>query len=143
MDLQGSHKFNAAPQQVWNALMDPAILKETIPGAKDVTVTANAIDVVIAISLPVFSGEFSGNLQIVSQTPPQQAVLSVDRSGSYGSIKGQTTIDLAPDGAGTNLTYTAHFDMGGKIGMVPGMILEPAAKSGLSSFFKNLDSKIK
>ena len=69
-------------------------------------------------------------------------VLGVDRTGSYGTIKGQTTVDLAADGAGTNLTYTAKFDMDGKIGMVPNIVMEPALKQGLNSFFNNLDKKM-
>ncbi len=143
MDFQGSHKYAAPPQQVWNALMNPAVLKECIPGAQEVKIVGNsAIEATIHISAPIINGTFTGTAQIVSQNPPSQIVLGIDRSGSYGSIKGQATIDLAADGAGTNLTYTAHVDLSGKVSMGDNMIGQQLAKGGLGQFFKNLESKV-
>ena len=142
MDFHGSHKFAAPPQQVWAALNNPVLLKDSIPGAESVTVNGNTIDINIRVNTPFLSGDFALPAQIVSQNPPSQVVISIDRTGSYGTIKGQATIDLAADGAGTNLTYTSHVDLSGRIGVANNMIGEQAAKAGLGQFFKNLDSKI-
>jgi carbon monoxide dehydrogenase subunit G len=142
MDLSGSQKFNAPPQQVWNALMDPTVLKQCIPGAKEVSVSGNQINIIINVTVPMLSGEFNLGTTILEQNPPNHAVLGIDRTGSYGSLKGNVTIDLAPEGAGTNLTYTAHIDLGGRIGMADNMIGKAAAQNGLNQFFKNLESKV-
>jgi uncharacterized protein len=143
MDLSGSQKFNAPPQQVWNALMNPTVLKETIPGAQDVQVSGNTITMTINVSLPMLgSNIFVLGAEIQQQTPPSHAVLGIDRSGSFGSIKGSVTLDLAPDGAGTNLSYNAHLDLGGRAGMADNPIGQAAAKQGLNSFFKNLEAKV-
>jgi carbon monoxide dehydrogenase subunit G len=143
MDINGSHQFNAAPQQVWNALMNPEVLKSCIPGAQTVEVTTTSVTVTATINTPLpipgLSGKaVTGGANIVEQSAPSHAVLAVDRSGSYGSIKGQVAIDLAPAGAGTTLTYNGHFDTGGMLGMVPGGVV----KGGLDSFFKSLESKV-
>jgi carbon monoxide dehydrogenase subunit G len=145
MDFQGSHSFAAPPQRVWSALTDPSVLQQCIPGAREVKFVNNnsAIEATIEISLAGLGGVFTGDAQIVHQTPPSQIVLSIDRTGSYGTLKGQATINLAAEGTGTNLTYSAHIDRSGRIGMVPDMIAQPAAKAGLGQFFKNLESKIK
>ena len=142
MDFQGSHKFAAAPQQVWTAMMNPAVLQACIPGVDEVTMSGNTINMRINVNTPFLKGEFAIPAEIVSQTPPSNAVLHIDRTGSYGTIKGQATINLAPDGAGTNLTYTVHADLSGKAGMANNMIGEQAAKAALGQFFKNLDSKV-
>jgi uncharacterized protein len=143
MDLSGSQKFNAPPQQVWNALMNPTVLKDSIPGAQEVSVTGNTINMTVNVSLPVIgSNTFVLAANIEQQTPPSHAVLAIDRSGSFGSIKGNVTIDLAPDGTGTNLTYNAHLDLGGRVGMADNPIGQQAVKAGLGSFFKNLESKV-
>jgi carbon monoxide dehydrogenase subunit G len=142
MDFQGSHNFSAPPQKVWDALNDPAVLKSSIPGAEEVQKNGDTFDVRIHISIPLLSGDFALPVQIASQNPPSQVVLTIDRAGSYGTIKAQATIDLAADGGGTNLTYTAHADLSGKIGMANNMIGEQAAKAGLNQFLKNLDSKV-
>lgn len=143
MDINGTHQFaSATPQQVWNALMNPEVLKSCIPGAEAVEVTTNSLTATIRVNLPFVNGAFTGTANIIEQTPPSHAVLTLDRSGSFGSVKGQVTVDLAPANAGTTLTYSAHADTGGKVGMIPNMALEPAVKSGLGTFFKNLESKI-
>ncbi len=142
MDLSGSHTFNAPPQQVWNALMNPTVLKECIPGAQDVSINGNQMNIVVHVSILGMSGDFTLGATIEQQSPPNHAVLAVDRTGSYGSLKGNVTIDLAPDGAGTNLTYNAHLDLSGKIGMADNPLGKGAAQQGLNSFFKNLDSKV-
>lgn len=142
MDFSGSHKFAASPQQVWDALTNPAVLKDAIPGAQSVSINGNTIDATVHVNVPMLSGDFNGQIQIVSTTPPSQLVLGIDRSGGRGSIKGQATINLAPDGAGTNLSYDAHFDLGGVFGMANNPIGQGAAKSGLDTFFKNLEGKL-
>ena len=142
MDLNGSQKFNAPPQKVWDTLMNPVVLKECIPGAQEVTINGNQLNFTVHVSAPFLSGDFALGATIVSQTPPTNAVLSVDRTGSYGGMKGQVTLELAPDGAGTNLTYNAHLDLSGKIGMADNMIGQQVIKAGLGQFFKNLESKV-
>src|SRR5215472_9890118 len=84
MDFQGSHKFSAPPQKVWDALNDPAVLKASIPGAENVTKNGNTFDITIHVSIPMLSGDFALPVQIASENPPSQVVLTIDRAGSYG-----------------------------------------------------------
>ena len=140
MDLQGTQQFTAPPQQVWNALMNPDVLKASIPNAQEVKIAGSAIEAMLRINLPGFDHTVSLAAQATEQTPPSHLVLALDRSGKLGDIKGTITIDLAPSGAGTTLTYNAHFDLGGMINMIPGK--EMAAKQGLNTFFSNLSQKV-
>jgi uncharacterized protein len=142
MDLSGSQKFAAPPQQVWNALMNPAVLKDCIPGATNVTIANNVITIDASVNVPFISGAFQLAANIVEQTPPSHAKLAVDRTGSFGAIKGDVTIDLAADGAGTNLSYSAHLDLSGKVGMADNPLGKPIVNSALGTFFKNLESKV-
>ena len=143
MDLNGSQKFNAPPQKVWDTLMNPAVLKECIPGADSVAINGNQVQLAVNVPIPGVGGAISITAVIAEQTPPSHAKLTVDRSGSIGTIKGEIDIDLAADGAGTNLTYKAHFDLGGAAGMFGNNPLgHQAVKSGLNKFFSNLETKV-
>jgi carbon monoxide dehydrogenase subunit G len=142
MDLSGSQKFNVPPQQVWNALLNPDMLKQSIPGAQSVTITGNKIDILINVSLPMFSGEVTLSPIIEQQTPPSHAVLAIDYASNVSTLKGNVTIDLQPDGSGTNLTYEAHVKLGGAIGIADNPIGKAAVQASLNHFFKNLESKI-
>lgn len=144
MDFSGTHEFpNATPQQVWSALTNTAALKASIPGAEDVTAQGDTLTVSIRVNALILNDLFIIPVKMASQTPPSQLVADIDRSGSFGSIKGRATITLAPSGSGTDLAYTAHFDLGGKIGAVPDMMATPVAKGQLEKFFKNLGGQIK
>ncbi len=144
MDFKGTYKYAAPPQQVWNALTNPAALKASIPGAEEVNFEGtSAIHASIHVNVLGMNASFTGSAQIVSQTPPTQMVLAIDRSGSFGGLKGQATINLAADGSGTALNYNAHFDLSGKVGMADNMIGQHAAKTALNQFFKNLEGQIK
>ena len=143
MDFNGSHKYNATPAQVYNTLLNPDALKASIPGAEEVKIENQTVTAAIHVNALGVNATFHGSAQIVSASPPAQIVLGIDRSGSYGTLKGQATINLAADGAGTNLTYTAHFDLSGRIGLADNPIGQQVTKGGLNTFFKNLEGQIK
>ncbi len=143
MDFQGSHTFSASQQQVWNAITNPTVLKESIPGAQSVAVDGNTLHVTIQLDLPLIKGSYSVDIEMLNSNPPNQLTLGVDRSGGFGSIKGQTVVNFAAAGSGTNANYNAHVELGGKIGMTPSMMVEPVVKKMVDTFLSNLDKNIK
>jgi carbon monoxide dehydrogenase subunit G len=132
MDFQGSHKFAAPPQKVWDALLNASALKESIPGAKDVSVSGSTITVTADIPLPGI-GTKSGTLNIVNQNPPSSATLN----GGVGPVKANIVLNLAADGAGTNLDYNIQVD---GVPGIPG--LSGIAKGQIDKFFTNLEAKV-
>ncbi|HKD74434.1 MAG TPA: SRPBCC domain-containing protein [Ktedonobacterales bacterium] len=142
MDFSGAQQFHSAPQQVWNALHNPAILKESIPGARDVTITGNQIAITLHISLPMIGGDVTLAPTIKQEQPPQHAVLAINYVSDVSTLKGDVTIDLATDGAGTRLTYAAQLHLTGRIGVADNIVGKTAAQTGLNHFFKNLEQKV-
>jgi carbon monoxide dehydrogenase subunit G len=143
MDFNGSQHFPAkTPQEVWDALLNPSILKECIPGAQKVTITGDQMSILVNVNLPFLNGEHHINARIAQQTPPSHAVLELERAGASSSLSGTVTIDLVPEGAGTKLDYTAHIVLGGKLGLADNAIGKVGAQSALNNFFKQLESKL-
>jgi carbon monoxide dehydrogenase subunit G len=142
MDFSGTQHFHSTPQQVWDALNNPTILKESIPGARDVTITGNAIAITLHISLPMIGGDVTLTPTISQQQPPQHAVLTIDYVSDVSTFKGDVTLDLAADGTGTQLTYRAQLHLTGRIGVADNMIGKTAAQAALNQFFKNLEQKV-
>ena len=59
MKLNGTHKFKASSAQVFNAILDPEVLKSSIPGCNSVAYASlDQIVVEITTPLPGLRGTF-------------------------------------------------------------------------------------
>jgi uncharacterized protein len=138
MDINGSHRFAAAPQQVWDALHNSAILQGCIPGAQQVTWQGDsALSITGGISIGPFNRSGTVPMQVSEQQAPGHMKLTISRS----ILTATATVDLAPDGGGTNVTYNAHADLSGALGAVE-MVAKPFMEGQLRQFFSCLSSKI-
>src|SRR6185312_5028464 len=105
MEIKGTHKFTANPQAVWDGLHNSAILQSAIPGAQEVAWQGeNAINVRANVGVGPMSREFMGVVPVTEHPPPSHMKIEVHRD----IVNGFVTIDLAPDGTGTMLSYNAN-----------------------------------
>jgi carbon monoxide dehydrogenase subunit G len=113
-----STQFIPAPQQVvWEALNDPELLKSCIKGCESIEATSDAeYVVVLAAKIGPVTARFKGKLMMRDLNPPESYSLDFEgQGGAAGHAKGGAQVSLAPEGAGTNLTYTAKAQVGGKL----------------------------
>ena len=146
MDISGSQKIKAGPQQVFQALLNPTVLKNSIPGCESAqtvnTPTGTQLEIVITTGLPGFKGPYTIYLQASDVVAPSHITLSTNPKSSVGAISAICPIDLVADADGTELRYNAQAQMEGKIAAVPDFVLKPAVKSGLDTFFKNFEKQV-
>ena len=146
MEVSGSQKVKAPQPQVFNALLNPEILKNSVPGCDGAEYvdfpTGRQLKLSISPSIPGLKGPYNVFLQTVDVDAPTHVVLIAEPSSSLGSIKAVCTIDLTDDAAGTNLNYNAHAEMEGKIAATPDMLLKGAIKVALDQFFKNFEKQV-
>jgi uncharacterized protein len=135
MELRGTHTFaSASPQQVWNALHNSAAVKNSLPGADSVEWQG---DSAIAVSGGIGPIKGSGVAQVVEQTPPTHLKLAVNRA----TVNAAVTVDLAPSGAGTLLSYVATAEANGAMGAGLTMA-KPLIEGQLNAFFSKLEGQI-
>lgn len=146
MDISGSQKVKAPRPQVFNALLNPEILKNSVPGCDNAEFVdfpaGRQLKLVISPNIPGLKGPYNIFLQTGEVVPPSRVVLIAEPTSSIGSIKATCTIDLADDPEGTNLSYTAHAEMEGKIASTPDMVIHGALKMAMSQFFKNFEKQV-
>jgi hypothetical protein len=149
MDVSGSQKVKAPRQQVFNALLDPEVLKKSVPGCDGAEFvdfpTGRQLKLTVSPGIPGLKGPYNVFLQIGSQsrTPTMDTVvLSAEPKSSAGSIKATCAIELTDEPEGTLLNYNGSAVMEGKISATPDMIMNGAMKVALSSFFKNFDKQV-
>src|SRR5260221_12495456 len=101
MKLNGSHKFKASSQQVYNAILDPGVLKTCIPGCQSVEyLDGNRIKANITTPLPGLKGPYDAVIRIAQSQPPNLLQLGEQRRGRGGPITATSQISIAqePDG---------------------------------------------
>lgn len=143
MKLNGTHKFKASSTQVFNAILNPAVLKSCIPGCNSIEyLDGNRIQANITTPLPGLKGPYGVVINIEQTQAPSFLVLRVQRKGTGGSVDATSQISLTDEADGALLKYDAKADLEGPIAIANNPIGEGITKSSLGTFFKNLDKAI-
>jgi uncharacterized protein len=143
MKLNGTRKFKASSAQVFNAILNPEILKSAIPGCEGVEYASpDQLAVDVTTPLPGLHGPFRVSVDIVNKQAPNSLELQVHLKGKGNSVNAVNKISIADEADGALLTYEANADLEGVIAVADNPIGQPVVKSSLNSFFKNLDKAL-
>ena len=145
MELGSTRVVNASPQAVWDALNDPAILKECLPGCESFERDGdNGWRVVIAARVGPVSARFAGRMTMLDVTPPTGYTLAFEgQGGAAGFAKGEARITLAPaPNDATALSYTAKAQVGGKLAQIGSRLVDGAAAKMTDDFFARFDERV-
>lgn len=143
MKLNGSHKFKANSWQVFNAILNPAVLQSCIPGCESIGyVDPTSIRANITTPLPGLKGPYGAVISISQRQDPNVLVLEVSRSGKVGSVNATSQINIQDEPDGAILTYNATADLAGPIAIANNPIGQGITKNSLKSFFEKLDQAI-
>lgn len=138
MELTGTHTFAASPDAVWTALHNSEVLKNTIPGVESVAWQGESAVTATVSGIGPIKGPYSGTVQVAEHTAPNH--FKIVRNGN--SVSGSLTVDLAPNGSGTLLTYSATGNLGGPLAILDNPLTRPVIDSQIGQFFSRLDSQI-
>ena len=143
MKLNGTHTLKASSAQVFNAILDPGILKSSIPGCKGVEYASpDQMTVEVTTPLPGLHGPFRVNVDIANKQAPNSLELQVHLKGKGSSLNAGSKITIADEADGALLTYEAKADLEGVIAVADNPIGQPVVKKSLNGFFKNLEKAL-
>jgi carbon monoxide dehydrogenase subunit G len=140
MEITGSQSIGAPRQQVWDALNDPAILKQCLPGCESVErVSPEEFRVIMAAAIGPLRARFNGNLRMTQSKPPESCLMVFEgQGGVVGFGKGSSSVSLAETPEGTTLSYTANAQVGGKLAQVGSRLIDNVARKMADDFFAAL-----
>ena len=137
MELTGEQRIAAGRTQVWEALNDPDILKQCIPGCEaleKVSETEFHADVTAKVG-PV-KAKFKGQVTLSDLDPPNGYTLSGEgKGGAAGFGKGEARVTLEEDGDATLLRYTVDAKVGGKLAQIGSRLVDGTARKMADEFF--------
>ena len=145
MKLEGSYSVPASRQTVWEAFLDPARLRQAIPGCEKLEeIAPDEYKATMKVGVGGVKGTFEGKVKLVDKKPPESYKMAVEGSGGPGFIRGDTLITLSDaEGGGTRVAYSADVQVGGLIASVGQRMLGGVAKMLADKFFGKMGDLLK
>jgi carbon monoxide dehydrogenase subunit G len=145
MELQGERLIPADVQRTWDALNDPGILKDCVPGCESLERTGdNSFEALVAVKVGPVSARFKGRLQMTNIEPPRAYTINFDgQGGAAGFSKGSADVSLLAEGTATRLRYDARAQVGGKMAQIGSRLIDAAAAKITEEFFSRFEQRLK
>jgi carbon monoxide dehydrogenase subunit G len=140
MKITGDATVAAPVDQVWAALLDPAVLVRTIPGCERLETTGpDAYAIVVSAGVAAIRGVYSGSCALSDLQELESLRLTVQGSGASGTIAADVALRFRDHGDGTTgLSYDADTVVGGMLGGVGQRMLGSVSRRMAGEFFGNV-----
>ena len=138
MELQDEILINAPRQRVYDALNDPEVLKQCIPGCEEIEKESDTeLTAKVVLKVGPVKAKFSGKVVLEPIDPPAKFALSGEGSGGIaGFAKGGAEVELVEQDDGTLLKYSAKADVGGKLAQLGSRLIVSTSQKLSRSFFE-------
>ena len=136
MKLSGSYQIKLEKQKVWEALNNPEILKQAIPGCEefikksDTEFTATAKN-----KIGPFNASFTGDIELKDIDAPNSYKITGSGNSPVGFASGEASVKLEEKEGTTELIYSVEANVGGKIAQVGSRLIDMTAKKMSDVFF--------
>jgi uncharacterized protein len=139
MELQGSVTIPATSEQVWQALNDPQVLRQCIPGCEEVQqISPEEMHARVLLRMGPVRARFAGKVKMTDVRPLLGYTLNFEGSGgSAGFARGSSVVTLVATEGNTLLSYTAQASVAGKLGQIGGRLMDASAGQLADKFFNN------
>lgn len=145
MDMQGSERIEAPIDAVWNALNDPDVLRQAIPGCESLEkISDTSMVAKVVLKIGPIKAKFEGAVELQNLNPPRSYTISGEgKGGLAGFAKGGADVSLESDGpSATVLTYVVKAEVGGKIAQLGSRLIESTSKKLAAEFFSNFSAAV-
>ncbi|PKQ08474.1 MAG: carbon monoxide dehydrogenase [Alphaproteobacteria bacterium HGW-Alphaproteobacteria-12] len=143
MEMSGEYKIPAPREDVWAALNDPDVLRQSIPGAESVDkISDDEFEAVAKAKVGPVSARFKGKVKLTDIDPPNGYTISGEGTGgAAGFAKGSAKVSLTEtDDGGTLLSYSVTAQVGGKLAQIGQRFIDSTASRMSEEFFNNFSS---
>ena len=143
MKITVSNAIAAGRPSVFGALVDPGVLRSSIPGCQTLTVIGpDAYEATLKIGVAGLKGIYQGTAAVLDRRPFESLTVTFDGKGKTGFVRGSAAITLSADGAGTLFVCDADVQVGGLIAAVGSRLVQAAARKLADAFFRQLQREL-
>lgn len=144
MDMSGEYVIPADRQTVWEALNNPEVLRECIPGCQSLEMTSdNEMAATVTTKIGPVKATFKGEVRLENINPPvSYSIVGEGKGGIAGFAKGGADVHLEEVDGGTKLIYNAKAQVGGKLAQLGSRLIDSTSKKLADQFFSNFSEKV-
>ncbi|MGG1660213.1 SRPBCC family protein [Brevibacillus sp. NRS-1366] len=144
MNLKGEVSFKQPVEKIWDALHNPEILKNAVPGCEGLVLTGvGEYDVILKLGVAAVKGEYTGKVKLEDVEPSAHYILKAEGSGKPGFVSAEMDCKLIPSGNGCKLVWECNAEVGGMIASVGNRVLGGIAKFMAGKFFNDIEKQLK
>jgi carbon monoxide dehydrogenase subunit G len=143
MEMTGEQLIPLPQDATWQALNDPAMLKECIPGCESMErVADDQYELTMVAKVGPVSAKFKGRMTLAEVDAPNSYTLVFEGQGGVaGFAKGQANVRLTPQDGGTQLGYAVKAMIGGKLAQVGARLIDGVARRLADQFFTEFNKR--
>ena len=136
MKLIGSYKLNVKKEIVWQALNNPDILKQCIPGCESFVKESSTVFTASATNqIGPMNATFSGKISLSNIKENESYTISGDGQSAVGFANGNAEVKLTEENGLTTLSYKVDINVGGKVAQLGSRLIDGVAKKMSDYFF--------
>lgn len=138
MELKDQITINAPKARVYEALNDPEILRQCIPGCEELIKNSDTdLEAKVVLKVGPVKARFSGTVELdTSGAPDAFSLTGQGNGGPAGHAKGGAEVTLVETDGKTVLTYEAKAEIAGKLAQLGSRLIQSTAKKLAASFFQ-------
>jgi uncharacterized protein len=144
MQLADTRIIKASPDVVWEAILNPEVLKQCVPGCESMTGSVDeGFEATVKQKIGPVSATFGGVVKFSDIDPGRAVTLSGEgKGGAAGFAKGGAKVTMEAVEGGTALTYAVEASVGGKIAQLGSRLIEGFAKKMADEFFTRFQDAV-
>ncbi|WP_407495939.1 SRPBCC family protein [Pseudooceanicola sp. MF1-13] len=144
MELSDEIRISAPKRVVYEALQDPEVLRQCIPGCEElIKKSDNELEAKVVLKVGPVKAKFSGDVTLdTAGAPDAFSLTGQGNGGAAGHAKGGADVTLTEDGNETILRYEAKAEIGGKLAQLGSRLIQGTAKKLADKFFKTFQEVV-
>jgi carbon monoxide dehydrogenase subunit G len=144
MELKDTREIAAPRAEVWAALLSAEVLKDCVPGCKEMTGSASeGFEATVVQKVGPVKATFKGTVTLSDIVEGQSLTLTGEgKGGAAGFAKGGAKVHLSDNGSGTVLTYDVEAKVGGKLAQLGSRLIDSFASKMADQFFERFQTSV-
>jgi uncharacterized protein len=144
MRVEGTYRFPAAQQRVFELLLDPSALQACIPGCQRLDpIGEDKYEAEMKVGVAAVRGIYKGQVEITEKQAPTSYRMAVQGKGGPGFVKGVATVTVTSVGENeSEVSVVGEGQVGGMIAGVAQRLLGGVANMMMNQFFECLRKQL-